>query len=116
MKMCLRMAVEGALSELFELHGGNLQTTLTDILREWHAENYLGIVQSCSVMFEDFENNAFALLVFLEVRVPALVEAVIGDLENRIVFDLAVNFHQLSGGDRCHLRDLHFDPLFDRLE
>ncbi|ALE30488.1 ORF3 [Simian adenovirus 17] len=116
MRVCLRMAVEGALSDLFERHGVNLQEVFTQILREWKEENYLGVIQSCSLMFEDFEENAVAALVFLEVRVAALLEAVIGHLENRIMFDLAVIYHQRSGGDRCHLRELHFDPLFDRLE
>ncbi|AUG71876.1 E4orf3 [Rhesus adenovirus 66] len=116
MMVCLRMAIEGALSELFNMHGMNLQTICRDIIREWRNENYLGIVQSCSLMIEEFDNNAFALLVFVEVRVQALLEAAIDSLENRIMFDLAVKFHQGSGGDRCHLRDLHFDPLLNRLE
>lgn len=110
------MAVEGALNQLFEMHGAHLQEILTNVLREWQAENYLGVIQECSVMFEEFENHAFAMLVFVQVRVPALLEAVIENLENRLFFDLAVIFHQRSGGDRCYLRDLHFDPLFDRLE
>ena len=116
MKVCLRMTVEGALNKLFELHGASLQEILMDVLRGWQAENYLGIIQDCSLMFEDFEENAFAMFVFLEVRVPALVEAVIGNLENRIFFDLSVIFYQRSGGERCDLRDLHFGWLYNRLE
>ncbi|UZE91174.1 E4 control protein E4orf3, partial [Human adenovirus 40] len=34
----------------------------------------------------------------------------------RIFFDLAVIFHQRSGGERCDLRDLHFGSLYNRLE
>lgn len=116
MMVCLRMSIEGALSELFQMHGMDLQNICRDIIREWRNENYLGIIQSCNLMIEEFENHAFALLVVVQVRVQALLEAAIDSLENRIVFDLAVKFHQGSGGDRCHLRDLHFDPLADRLE
>lgn len=116
MKVCLRMAVEGALTQLFRMHGANLHEIFTDLVRGWKAENFLGVIESCSLMFEEFEDDAFAVLVFVDVRLPALMEAVIGDLENRVCFDLAVIFHERSGGDRCHLRDLHFDTLFDRVE
>ncbi|AGK27157.1 E4 ORF3 [Baboon adenovirus 3] len=116
MMVCLRMSIEGALVQLFQMRGVNLQELCCDIVREWRAENYLGMVQNCSVIIEDFEHDAFALLVFLDVRVQALLEAVVDHLENRIHFDLAVLYHQRTGGDRCHLRDLHFVTLRDRLE
>lgn len=116
MMVCLRMAIEGALYQLFQMRGVNLQDLCCNIVREWRAENYLGMVQNCHVIVEEFEQDAFALLVFLDVRVQALLEAVVDHLENRIQFDLAVIFHQRTGGDRCHLRDLRFAVLHDRLE
>ncbi|ALE30311.1 ORF3 [Simian adenovirus 8] len=116
MKLCLRLQVEAALRELFNMRGLNLITCCNDIIREWKNENYLGMVQSCSLMVEEFEDGSFAVLLFVEVRVEALVEAVVDHLDNRLTFDLAVIYHQNSGGDRCHLRDLHFEVLRDRLE
>ncbi|QOV03165.1 E4 orf3 [Human adenovirus 41] len=116
MKVCLRMTVEGALNKLFELHGASLQIILMDVLRGRQAENYLGVIQDCSLMFEDFEENAFAMFVFLEVRVPALSPPLLGNLKNYSHFDLAVIFYQRSGGERCDLRDLHFGWLYNRLE
>ncbi|ALE30416.1 ORF3 [Simian adenovirus 16] len=116
MKVCLRMQVEGALTDLFQMHGLDLQTCCVNILREWKNENYMGMVQSCSLMIDENEDHGFALLLFTELRVEALLEAIVDHLDNRMCFDLAVMYHQHSGGDRCHLRDLHFEVLQDRLE
>ena len=116
MKYCLRMAVEGALTELFNIHGLNLQNQCVQLIQQWKNENYLGMVQSGSLMIEEFHDNAFALLLFVEIRAVALLDAVVEHLENRLQFDLAVIFHQHSGGDRCHLRDLRIQILADRLD
>ncbi|AAW33281.1 ORF3 [Human adenovirus 7] len=117
MRVCLRMVVEGALRDLFVMCGLDLPQELTRIIEGWKAENYLGMVQECNMMFEELENApSFGILLFLDVRVEALLEATVEHLENRISFDLAVLFHQHSGGDRCHLRDLQFEVLRDRLE
>ncbi|AEW43634.1 E4Orf3 [Chimpanzee adenovirus Y25] len=117
MRVCLRMPVEGALRELFIMAGLDLPQELIRIIQGWKNENYLGMVQECNMMIEELENApAFAVLLFLDVRVEALLEATVEHLENRVTFDLAVIFHQHSGGERCHLRDLHFEVLRDRLE
>ncbi|AGV32788.1 E4 control protein orf3 [Human mastadenovirus B] len=116
MRVCLRMVVEGALRELFLMCGLDLQEEMTRLIQGWKDENYLGMVQECNMMIEELEHApSFAVLLFLDVRVEALLEATIEHLENRIVFDLAVIFHQHSGGERCHLRDLHLEILRDRL-
>lgn len=116
MKVCLRMVVDNSLRDLFHLQNLDLQAVCTDIVRAWKAENYLNMVQNCSLMIEEHEDRGFTLLVFLEIAVQALLEAVSEHLENRLMFDLAVIYHQRSGGDRCHLRDLRCETLLDRLE
>nr|APD78448.1 ORF3 [Simian adenovirus 13] len=116
MKVCLRMYIEGALWELFNAHGMNLEVLLVEIIRDWKNENYLGMVQNATLAIEHLQGQAFAILLFVEVRIADLINATVENLENSIVFDLAVRYHQGSGGDRCHLRDLHFAVLPDRLE
>lgn len=109
------MQVESALAELFMMAGMELQGIMLRIIREWKRENYLGLIDDCAVMIDPGENRAFTLLIFLNVRVRDLVPAAVSDLENRLMFDLAVMFHQETQ-DRCHLRDLNFEVLHDQLE
>ncbi|AEF59069.1 E4 orf3 [Simian adenovirus 20] len=115
MRVCLRMLVESALSELFIMAGMELQGVMLQIIRDWKQENYLGLIDDCAAMIDPGENRAFVLLVFLNVRVRDLIPATVSDLENRLIFDLAVMFHQETQ-DRCHLRDLSFEVLHDQLE
>ncbi|AFG19611.1 E4-3 [Simian adenovirus 6] len=115
MRVCLRMHVESALSELFAMAGLDLQGIILQIITDWKRENYLGLIDDCAAMIDPGENRAFVLLVFLNVRVEDLIPAVVNHLENRLMFDLAVMFHQETQ-DRCHLRDLVFEVLRDQLE
>ncbi|APG53821.1 E4 ORF3 [simian adenovirus 55] len=115
MKACLRLAVEGALVELFAMAGLNFREMLINIIREWKRDNYLGVITECSMMIHEEQNHVMTAMVFVDVRVDDLLQAVVNHLENRIMFDLAVSFHQETG-DRCHLRDLVFEVLHDQLE
>lgn len=115
MKVCLRLAVEGALVDLFNMAGVNLRRVLIQIISEWKRDNYLGVITECSMMIHEAEHHALCVLVFVDVRVDDLLQAVVNHLENRLLFDLAVLYHQETG-ERCHLRDLVFEVLNDQLE
>ena len=117
MKVCLIMKVEGALWELYHMCGVDLHQQFVEIIQGWKNENYLGMVNECNLMIDEIDGGpAFNVILMLDVRVEPLLEATVEHLENRVGFDLAVCFHQHSGGERCHLRDLRFTIHRDRLE
>ncbi|AEK98473.1 E4 ORF3 [Titi monkey adenovirus ECC-2011] len=92
---------------------------LTGIVNGWKQENELQQIDECSMYcFEDNDLNPqkVTFLIYLKLHLPALVDAVVSGLENRVHFDLAVTYHQHSGGRRCYLRDLQFEILDDLLQ
>lgn len=115
MKVCLRLPVEGALVDIFSMAGLNLRQIIIQIIGDWKRDNYLGVVQECSLMIHELDHNALCVMVFVDCRVNDLLQAVVNHLENRLIFDLAVLYHQETG-ERCHLRDLLFEVLNDQLE
>lgn len=118
-RVLLRMRAETALKELFDLAHLDFIDTVKDIIRAFLDENDLNQVERSSlfVVPGPGEQPLYdEILLHLEVRHPGLLEAVVASLENRLLFDLAVKFHEHSGGRRCYLRDLAFEVLEDQLE
>ncbi len=117
MMRMLKMKVEGGLAQLFELVGGDLKEELVNIFSRWRDENYMGLVDSCGVFIIDHDRGGgFDVLLAVDFRGDFMLQALVQHLTNRVVCGLAVIFDRLSGGDQCHLIDLHFDIVEDRLE
>lgn len=117
-EVCLKMLVEKALEELFHLAGLDFLDEFKTIVEAWKTENELQQLDALSLyVYEDHAQHPHhtVVLLYVKVHLPHMLETLAAGLENRLLFDLVVRYHQASRGRRCYVRDLAFEILRNQL-